>query len=389
MSWEPHIIKESFTWLEPVADDAAGYFYGRLFAAEPRLRTLFPPAMDVQRRRLFHALAAMVWSADSPGALAETLGRLGRGHRRYGVLPEHYPAVGTALIATLRKFGGTVWTPEAEAAWTAAYRSAAEIMIAAAERDAERSPAWWVAEVTGHDRRSGDLAVLALRPARPLPFEPGQYVPVQVSRWPRIWRPYSLAGAPRPDGTLRLHVRAVPGGWVSGALVRHTRPGDSVLLGPALGGMTLDPGSRRDLLLVAGGTGLAPLKAMAERVAVSSRDRGVHLVAAARTEGDLYDLPDLLALASAYPRLQITPMISDGPPVLDEVPGLDEREVYVAGPVEMVRSTVDALHRLDVPPARIHHDPLEAEFTSPRAPAGTPTSPRPPDRTTRSPVPPR
>ncbi|XVQ15228.1 globin domain-containing protein [Spirillospora sp. CA-255316] len=417
MSWEPRIIKESFTWLEPVADEAIAYFYGRLFAAEPRLRALFPPAMDLQRDRLFHALTAIIWSMDSPGALAEMLGRLGRGHRRYGVLPEHYPAVGAALIATLRRFGGTAWTPETEAAWTAAYRTAAEMMIAAAARDAEHSPAWWVAEVTGHDRRADDLAVLALRPARPLPYEPGQYVPVQVARWPRIWRPYSLAGAPRPDGTLRLHVRAVPGGWVSGALVRHTRPGDSVLLGGALGGMTLDPGSRRDLLLVAGGTGLAPLKALAERVALSARDRDVHLVAAARTERDLYDLPDLLRLAAAYPRLRITPVISDDPSydgprgtppdVLGRVPGLDEREVYVAGPVEMIRSTVDALQRLEVPPARIHHDLLEAEhresgeprrpapeggedaLTSPHVPAGTPSSPRPPDRTTRSPVPPR
>jgi NAD(P)H-flavin reductase len=167
--------------------------------------------------------------------------------------------------------------------------------------------------------------------------------------------------------------------------------------------MTLDPGSRRDLLLVAGGTGLAPLKALAERVALTGRDRHVHLVVAARTERDLYDLPDLLRLAAAYPRLRIAPVVSDDPScdgprgtppdVLGQVPGLDEREVYVAGPTEMIRSTVDALLRLEVPPARIHHDLPEdasaAPLTSPRVPAGTPSSPRPPDRTTRSPVPPR
>ncbi|GAA2403188.1 FAD-binding oxidoreductase [Actinomadura vinacea] len=414
MSWEPRIIKESFTWLEPIADDAIAYFYGRLFAAEPRLRALFPPAMDLQRDRLFRALTAIVWSMDNPGALADRLGRLGRDHRRYGVLPEHYPAVGAALIATLRRFGGAAWTPEAEAAWTAAYRTAAEIMIAAAERDAAHAPPWWVAEVTGHDRRADDLAVLTLRPARPLPFEAGQYVTVQVARWPRIWRPYSIAGAPRPDGTLRLHVRAVPGGWVSGALVRHTRPGQTVLLGPAAGTMTLDPGSRRDLLLIAGGTGLAPLKALAERVALSGRDRGVHLVVAARTGTGLYDMPDLLDLAAAYPRLRITTVISDDPDhdglrgtppgVLDRLPAPDEHEIYVAGPTEMIRSTVAALQRLGVPPARVHHDLLEAEHlevkipetepadaepvTSPHAPAETPSSADRPDRRTRWPTPP-
>src|SRR5690606_5962710 len=111
--------------------------------------------------------------------------------------------------------------------------SAAATMIAAAERDAADHPPWWVAEITAHDRRAHDLAVLTLRPERPLPFLPGQHVSVQTARWPRVWRPYSIANAPRPDGTLSLHVRARPAGWVSGALVRHCAPGDTVLLGPA------------------------------------------------------------------------------------------------------------------------------------------------------------
>ncbi|MGH3243628.1 MAG: FAD-binding oxidoreductase, partial [Spirillospora sp.] len=115
------------------------------------------------------------------------------------------------------------------------------------------------------DRRAGDLAVLTLRPERPLPFRAGQHVTVQTPRWPRVWRPYWIANAPRPDGTLRLHVRALPGGWVSGALVRHTAPGDTVLLGPATGPMALDPRSERGLLLIGGGTGLAPMKALAEQ----------------------------------------------------------------------------------------------------------------------------
>jgi ferredoxin-NADP reductase/hemoglobin-like flavoprotein len=367
MSLEPRIIKESFTLLEPVADKATAYFYGRLLAANPRLRALFPPAMDVQRDLLFHALSRIVWSMDNPDALAGYLGRLGRDHRKYGVLPEHYPAVGEALIATLRTFGGDAWTAEAERAWTAGYRFASEQMIAAAERDAENAPPWWIAEVTAHDRRTCDLAVLTLRPGRPLPFDAGQYVTVQVSRWPRIWRPYSIANAPRPDGTLRLHVRAIPAGWVSGTLVRHTGPGDTILLGPANGTMTLAPeASGRDLLLIAGGTGLAPLRALAEHALAGDPDRGVHLMVAARAENDLYDMRDLTRMTASYPRLRMTTLISeDGvrgtpPGALETVEDLTGHEVYVAGPVEMIRRTVDALQRLDVPPHRIHHDPLPA-----------------------------
>ena len=49
MSMNPRLVKESFALIEPVADKAAAYFYGRLFAENPHLRGMFPPALDVQR----------------------------------------------------------------------------------------------------------------------------------------------------------------------------------------------------------------------------------------------------------------------------------------------------------------------------------------------------
>lgn len=398
MAPEPRMIKECFARLEADPAGAVAYFYGRLFAAEPQLRALFPPAMGHQHDRFFRALLQIACGQDNPGELAGHLGRLGRGHRKYGVLPEHYAAVGAALTATLRVHAADVWSPAAEDAWTAAYRHAAHTMIAAAARDAEQAPPWWAAEVTGHDRRAPDLAVLTLRPERPLPYAAGQHVSVQSARWPRMWRPYSIANAPRPDGTLRLHVRARPGGWVSGALVRGTAPGDTVLLGPAEGAMTLAADSRRDLLLIGGGTGLSPMKALAEAAAGSGR--GIRLVVAARTADGLYDLPDLRLLESACPRLRVVPVLSRSPGggaltghVPDVLPGLLEgvRDLTacVAGPAPLVRGTVAALQRLGMQLRHIQHDLLAADdpVTSPRAPSGTASSPRPPGRTTRSPVP--
>src|SRR4051794_8263987 len=61
MSLNPRLVKESFAVIEPVADKAAAYFYGRLFAQSPLLRAMFPPAMDMQRDRLFSALTRIVW----------------------------------------------------------------------------------------------------------------------------------------------------------------------------------------------------------------------------------------------------------------------------------------------------------------------------------------
>ena len=82
------------------------YFYGRLFAENPELRPMFPAAMDAQRDRLFRALTRIVHSLSAPEQMEPYLSQLGLDHRKYGVLTEHYPAVGRALLATLRRCSG-------------------------------------------------------------------------------------------------------------------------------------------------------------------------------------------------------------------------------------------------------------------------------------------
>ena len=132
-------------------------------------------------------------------------------------------------------------------------------MIDAAKDDAADSPAWWIATVTGMERRGPDIAVLTLQPEQPLTYLPGHHISVQTPHWPRLWRTYSIANAPRPDGLLRLHVRAVPGGLVSPVLVHQVKAGDPLVLGAPAGAMIADTQSPRDVLCLAGGTGLAPL----------------------------------------------------------------------------------------------------------------------------------
>jgi NAD(P)H-flavin reductase/hemoglobin-like flavoprotein len=371
MSLNPRLVKESFALIEPAAASAAAYFYGRLFAASPHLRAMFPPTMDVQRDRLFGALTRIVWSVDSPASLASYLGQLGRDHRKYGVLAEHYTAVGNALLATVRRYAAAIWSSEMEAAWVAAYTAAANLMIESAEADSGISPAWWPAEVVGHELRTGDIAIVTLRPAQPLPYQAGQYISVQTPRWPRVWRSFSVANAPRADGTLSLHVRAVPGGWVSGTLTRYTRVGDTVTLGPAMGTMTPPEDAERDVLAVAGGTGLAPLKAVIEHIIASGRRTNIHLLYGARRAHELYDLPDLFRMQSAFPWLRVLPVVSDQPgydgmrgslpEVMRRLHSWNEHIAYVCGPPAMVNETVQRLQQDGVPLTRIHRDTAHGE----------------------------
>lgn len=365
MPLDPRLVKESFAAVDDAGPAATAYFYGRLFAENPRLRGLFPAALDVQRDRLLGALTRVVWSLDNPTELDDYLARLGRGHRRFGVTAEHYPAFGRALAATVRTFCGGEWTPELREAWERAYELMSSAMIRAAEQTPDDSPPWWVGEVVGHTMATPDIAVVTVRPATPLPYEAGQHVPVQSPRWPRTWRSYSPAAAPRPDGLLPLHVRAVPGGWVSGALVRHTAVGDTLLLGTPSGHMTYRE-TGRDLLCVAGGTGLAPIKAIVERAIADGSRRAIYLFCCVRRARDLYDAADLARLERLHPWLRVIPVVSEEPghdglrglpsDVVPRFRSWTDHDVYVCGPDPMVDATVTSLHAAGVPTDHIHHD---------------------------------
>jgi NAD(P)H-flavin reductase/hemoglobin-like flavoprotein len=338
------------------------YFYGHLLAAESEIRAMFPAAMDTQRQRLHRALCRIVTS--EPGQLTGDLAALGRAHRKYGVRKEHYDAFRTSLQATFRRFAPDV-------RWEDAFDHAVNVMIAAAE-DADSVPAWWTAEVTEYETPVPHVAVLTLRPDTPLSYLPGQHITVQTPHWPRVWRRYSVANAPREDGTLTLHVRAVPGGLVSTSLL-HARPGDTLVLGPAEGAMIADTESERDVLCLAGGTGLAPVKAIVEAITHVSgpgRRREIALYFGARTSRALYDLRALRAMELDYPWLRVVPVTSDQAG-LDVMHGTiaditaatpwAERDVYISGPDAMIVSTVSALRDLGAPPERLHYD-LPREF---------------------------
>jgi len=377
-------LSSLFAEIDPVADSAMTYFYGHLVAIQPQIGPMFPPAMDDQRRRFYRALCYIAANRGNAGELAAYLAALGRGHRKFGVQEDHFDAVRRALAATWRRYAPRAWTADTAAAWDDLFTEAAAQMTRAAERDAETTPAWWLAEIVWHEVRGGDLAVLTLLPSQPLHHLPGQHISVQVPRWPRLWRDYSIANAPHADGTLTLHVRAVPGGLVSAALVHHVTAGDTLLLGAPAGTMTVDLASPRDVLCLAGGTGLAPVKAVIEAViagagddvaagtasetgtaAGTGRRREIVLYVGARRARGLYDWADLRRMAAGYPGLHIIPVLSDEAaphlahgtiPQMVAGASWEGRDIYIGGPDEMTERTVTALKSRGAPGDLIHYD---------------------------------
>ncbi|MFD8231190.1 globin domain-containing protein [Streptomyces sp. NPDC059696] len=358
------LIRRTMAEVTPVADKVTSYFYALLFVRHPDLRSLFPAAMDTQRDRLLRALLTAAEHIDNRDVLVDYLQKLGRGHRKYGTRPEHYPAVGECLIGALSRYAAGMWNPETEAAWVRTYTTISQIMIDAAAADELRAPAWWYAEIVTHDLRTPDVAVVTVRPDQPYPFLAGQYTSVETPWWPRIWRHYSFASAPRSDGLLSFHVKAVPAGWVSNALVHRARPGDIIRLGPPAGSMTVDHTTDSGLLCLGGGTGIAPIKALVEDVAEHGDRRSVEVFYGARTDHDLYDIDTMLRLQQTHPWLSVRAIIDQQahvqlPDAIRTYGPWDEFDAYLSGPPGMIRSGVHVLRDVGVPSERIRHDSVE------------------------------
>ncbi|WP_443070961.1 globin domain-containing protein [Streptomyces sp. NBC_01476] len=362
------LIRRTLQEIAPVADKATSYFYALLFIRHPETREMFPVAMDTQRDRLLKALLTAAEQMDDPAALTAYLSGLGRGHRKYGTRPEHYPAVGEALLGALARYAEKVWTPQTEAAWVRTYTAISQIMIDASAAAERTAPPWWQAEVVAHECRTPDVAVITVRPDQAYPFLAGQYTAVETPWWPRVWRHYSFASAPRDDGLLTFHVRAVPAGWVSNALVNRAAVGDVIRLGPPAGCMTVDHGSDAGLLCLGGGTGIAPIKALIEDVAQHGGNREMEVFYGARRRGDLYDLETMLAMQREHSWLSVRTVVSDTPTdaltgplpeaVRDHGPW-EAYDAYLSGPPGLVRSSMDTLVRIGMPAHRIRHDELD------------------------------
>lgn len=125
------LLKQSFEQIVPRKEAFAKAFYQRLFRDFPETVPLFAKTEMARQESSLMATLAVVVNGLAQGAdIAPAVKALGKRHKGYGVEPEHFDAVGQSLIATLREFLGTAWTPEVEASWGAAYTTLAALMKA-------------------------------------------------------------------------------------------------------------------------------------------------------------------------------------------------------------------------------------------------------------------
>ncbi|WP_097246583.1 FAD-binding oxidoreductase [Nocardia amikacinitolerans] len=359
-------------------------FYAILFSDYPQVRDFFPAAMDSQRDRLVKAIGYALDRLEEPNKLLPFLAQLGRDHRKYGVQAEHYVAVATSLKTAMRRFAGTeMWTDEVERAWDEGLTVIGETMMGAAEKEA--TPAVWSGRVLENRLVLRNLAIVRLQLDQPMQYAAGQYMSVQIPSRPRMWRYLSPAVPANANGEIEFHVRGVLGGWVSPAIVGQTQVGDQWLIGSPLGGLGVPRNTKRKMLMVGCGTGIAPLRAQLMQMALRRTNPKVHLFVGGHHPCDLYDLETLSKLAMANRWLTVTPVSeSDENPwwhyEAGEVeriwPGLEprmtgqigkvvasygpwaDRDVQIVGSPSMVQTTKFRLMAAGTQTKNIRHDPL-------------------------------
>ena len=204
-----------------------------------------------------------------------------------------------------------------------------------------------------------------------LDFRPGQHIDVLLAHGER--RSYSLANAPHLQEHIELHVRHYPGGHFSDYAFSGMKEKSLLRIEGPLGTFTLREGSKRPMIMVAGGTGFAPIKSIIEYMLQRQLDREVMLYWGARQQEDLY-LHDLARQwAADHGRIRYIPVLSEQKTgtargfrtglvheaVLEDFSNLDGYEVYTCGPPPMVHAVRDTFVQCGLSPEFIYSDSFE------------------------------
>ncbi|WP_343162792.1 CDP-6-deoxy-delta-3,4-glucoseen reductase [Oleiagrimonas sp. C23AA] len=217
-----------------------------------------------------------------------------------------------------------------------------------------------------------DVVCLALQPqGAPLRWLPGQYIEVLLDDGHR--RPFSIASAPHQGGVIDLHVRHVAGGGFTSWVFESLHVGDTLELEGPKGTFVPREDSERPIVLMAGGTGFAPVKTLVEHFMHLGAQRPLHLYWGARSAEDLYlrALPE--RWAAECPTLDFHAVVSDAEAaqavgaragyvhecVLADHPDLSGFDIYMCGPPAMIDAGRRAFVAAGLPEERLYFDSFE------------------------------
>jgi len=215
---------------------------------------------------------------------------------------------------------------------------------------------------------------LALPASERLQYLPGQYVDVLLRDGRR--RAFSIANAPRDDDRLELQIRHVRGGTFSEYVFHHLKERALLRLRGPLGSFYLRRKDRRPVILMAGGTGFAPVKAIVEGALAGGFAENIYLYWGVRAKRDLYMHDRALAWAAEHESFAYIPVLSEPRPedawsgrtgfvheaVIEDFADLAPFSVYASGPPVMVQAGRERFVAGGLDATRFHSDSFDYAF---------------------------
>ncbi|MCB1538812.1 MAG: hypothetical protein H6865_04670 [Rhodospirillales bacterium] len=222
--------------------------------------------------------------------------------------------------------------------------------------DTQHEPGTIEAKIVAIEDRAEDVRVLALHPQAHFHWRAGQYALIHSDGFEP--RPFSMAAAPSMDGNMCFHIRDT-GGGLSRHLAKSVKCGDRVFIQGPFGEMIADHATARPVLMVAGGTGIAPMLALAYDIARRGlTEEGLTLIYGTRDAQTLYcarELDQLRATGELTLHLASGHITPDRL-IQDLAPDLANHAIYISGPHAMMPPVYATLRAQGANPAFIYTD---------------------------------
>ena len=218
-----------------------------------------------------------------------------------------------------------------------------------------------------------DVMCMSLRlpQAQPFNYLAGQYLDILLRDGRR--RSFSIANMPQAGTDLELHVRRVPGGSFTNQIFGTMKERDLLRFQGPFGTFFLREQSDRPVLLMAGGTGFAPIKAIVEQAIARGINRPMHIFWGVRAEHDLYLAGIPSTWMTQHSNIKYTPVLSEAEDdqhwageigwvhesLLTHYPDLSSYEVYMAGPPPMINVAYTAFIEHGLPEEHLYFDSFE------------------------------